>query len=131
MSIQLLNNERIPFDLYKSNVCHHVKNVGDMQFIADILQSDEIWELYQKGWYQESLYLLAMVDYLSRENHLPLCVEYESLRKCKLDEPVFSESVLWLYHLSGDEKYKKKAIEEAIPEFMRFNIVEGDIRNVC
>ena len=31
-----------------------------------------------------------------------------------------------------DSKYiKKDAIEKAIPEFMRFNIVESEIRNVC
>ena len=54
------------FDTFKSNVCHRVHDVGDLDFIIETLESDKIRKLYQRGWYPESLYLLAMVDYLSR-----------------------------------------------------------------
>ena len=48
------------------------------------LESDEIRRLYNKQWYPEALYLLAMVDYLSRENGVPLCTKYSDIRNCKL-----------------------------------------------
>ena len=32
--------------------------------MIDTLESDEIRRLYNKQWYPEALYLLAMVDYL-------------------------------------------------------------------
>ena len=56
---------RMDFELYKSAVCHQVKDMGDMPFIIKTLESNEIRELYQKKWYAECFYLLAMVDYLS------------------------------------------------------------------
>ena len=42
---------RASFETYKSSVCHKVKDMGDMGFIIDILESDEIRRLYQKRWY--------------------------------------------------------------------------------
>ena len=38
--------------------------------------------------------------------------------------------VLYLYKVSKNEKIKQKAIDECIPEFRRFNIIESEIRNV-
>ena len=35
------------------------------------------------------------------------------------------------YAATGDESIKEKAIANAIPEFMRFNIVESEVRDVC
>ena len=32
---------------------------------------------------------------------------------------------------TGDESIKEKALANAIPEFIRFNIVESEVRNVC
>ena len=75
------------FDAYKSSICHKVKDLGDIEFIIDTLESDKIRMLYQKQWYPESLYLLAMVDYLSRENDLPICAEYSDIRAARLREP--------------------------------------------
>jgi hypothetical protein len=59
---------RAEFETFKSAICHKVKDMGDMDFIIEILESEEIRRLFQKGWYPESLYLLAMADYLCREN---------------------------------------------------------------
>ena len=60
------------FEIYKSNICHLVKDKGDMDFIIDILKENQIRAYWERQWYRESFYLLAMVDYLSRENGLPL-----------------------------------------------------------
>lgn len=60
--------KRSSFEVFKSNVCHFVKDKGDIDFIIDTLTTDEIRTLYNRKWYAEAFYLLAMIDYLSREN---------------------------------------------------------------
>lgn len=67
------------FELYKSSVCHRVKEMGDIDFIIDTLEQDDIRMYYQRGWYRECLYLLAMLDYISRMNSVPVCTKYDDL----------------------------------------------------
>ncbi len=121
---------RSSFETFKSNVCHRVHDMGDMNFIIDTLESDKIRKLYQKRWYPESLYLLAMLDYLSRENNLPICTEYSDIRKTRLREPIFPASIIAMSAVSNSEYPKQNSFERSIPEFKRFNIVENEVRNV-
>ena len=122
---------RTGFETFKSNICHKVKDMGDFDFIIDTLETGRIQKLHQKRWYPESLYLLAMVDYLCRENGLPLCSEYNDMRKARLAEPVFPASIIAMSIVSKSEKPKVDSMSAAIPEFIRFNIVESEVRNVC
>lgn len=122
---------RCSFETFKSNTCHHVKDQGDLDFIIETLEEDEIRKLYNKHWYRESMYLLGMVDYLSRVNGLPMCTNYNDIRSQKLEKPLFSTGVVVSAAATGDESVKEEAIANAIPEFMRFNIVESEVRNVC
>ena len=69
----LIEEIRSSFEIFKSNTCHYVKDMGDLDFIETVLKSDEIQKLYNKRWYPEALYVLAMLDYLSRINEIPLC----------------------------------------------------------
>ena len=121
---------RQSFEAYKSNICHMVKDMGDMDFIIDTLESDKIRKLYQKAWYPESLYLLAMVDFLSRENDLPICNEYSDIRAVRLREPIYPSSVIAMSVFSRSDQPKNDSYVRAIPEFKRFNIVESEVRNV-
>ena len=121
---------RDTFDVFKSNICRQVKNMGDLDFIIHILKSGQIRKYFNQKWYPESLYLLAMLDYLSRENVLPLCQEYDDIRAHKLAKPLFPLSVVMADDITGSDKWKAESIRDAIPEFLRFNIVEGDIRNI-
>ena len=121
---------RCQFDVYKSNVCHMVKDMGDLDFIIHILETNEIRRLFHKRWYPECLYLLAMLDYLSRENDLPLCAEYDDIRARKLQKPIYPASVIVASHAAKSDHPRKKSWANAIPEFRRFNIVEGEVRNV-
>ena len=105
--------------------------MGDENFIIDILEKDEIRALYNKRWFPESLYLLAMLDYLSRENNIPLCTRYNDIRMQKLSKPLFSEGVLITSEVLKSDEPLKKAIQEAIPEFRRFNIIESEVRSVA
>ena len=122
---------RSGFETFKSNVCHRVHDMGDMDFIIDTLESDEVRKLHQRQWYPESLYLLAMVDYLSRENELPVCAEYGDIRKTRMREPIFPASIIAMCAVSKNDAPKQESLDRAIPEFKRFNIVESEVRNVC
>lgn len=121
---------RSDFETFKSNICHQVHDMGDMDFIIDMLENDKIREYYNRKWFPEALYLLAMVDYLSKENNLPLCSNYNDIRKATLQRILFPASVLTLSAALDSEKPKQDSLKKAIPEFLQFNIVESEIRNV-
>ena len=122
--------ERSSFEIFKCNICHLVKDKGELSFIRDMLCSDEISKLYERKWYAECLYLLAMIDYLSRKNDIPLYNGYDKLRTGKLDKVLYPAGIMAMYSLSGDESILIKSFDESIPEFKRFNIVENEIENV-
>ncbi len=122
--------ERCSFELYKSNVCHRVKAMGDIEFVVDVLESNQIRKYYERKWYPECFYLLAMLDYLSRENDIPTCTDYNHLRVQKLDRILYPASVIAASVAMNDQSIKEKAYREAIPEFVQFNIVESEVRDV-
>lgn len=122
---------RPSFDLFKSSICHKVKDLGDLDFIKITITSNRIDIYFEKGWYPESLYLLSMLDYLSRENDIPLYTKYNDLRHKKLDEPIFPSSILVKAAVMNDDSIKDEAIKNSIPEFIRHNIVECEIRDVA
>ena len=122
--------KRSSFENFKSTVCHRVKEMGDIDFIIDTLERQDIRTYYDRKWYPESLYLLAMLDYLSRENDVPLCADYDDLRRCKLEKPVYPVSILALSAAAGNDDAIECSTQEAIPEFLRFNIIESEVRNV-
>ena len=121
---------RSAFETFKSNTCHHVKDMGDVDFMIQVLESDEIRTLYNRKWYPEALYLLAMLDFLSRENGIPICSRYDDIRRRRLSKPIFLAGVLMTSEVLKSEEPLRKAEREAIPEFRRFNIIENEVRNV-
>lgn len=122
--------KRNDFELFKSNVCHQVKELGDINFIISTLENNDIRKLYEKEWYPESLYLLAMLDYISRINDVSICTDYDDIRQCKLKKIIYPSSVLVSYMVSSNESIKKQAYNDSIPEFTRFNIIESEVRNI-
>ena len=122
--------ERPSFDIFKSNTCHRLKTMGDIEFLLKVLEEDEILFYYNKKWYPECLYMLAMVDYLSRIHNVPLCSKYDELRKMKLEKTAFPSSIIVAALVSKNDTIKEEAIKASIPEFIQFNIVEKDIRDV-
>lgn len=123
--------EEIDFELYKSDVCQMVKRMGQIDFIIKVLENNQIRKYYEKNWHKEALYLLATVDYLSRLNNIPLCSDYDDLRNKRFKKPIYPRSVIFEANINKSETPKRKAIKNAIPEFMNFNIVEGDIFDVA
>ena len=123
--------QRLAFEQFKSNTCHRVKDMGDIPFIIRLLESNQIRKFYEKKWYPEALYLLAMLDYLSRENDVPLCKNYNDIRTTKLQQPVYPSSIVVMCEVMNSDAPKEECWQKAIPEFLRFNIVECDVRNIC
>lgn len=121
---------RPSFELFKSNICHRLKELGDIDFLIEILSGSQIEDYFKKEWYPESLYLLAMVDYLSRINNIPLCDKYSSFREAKLKFVLYPSGILIMSAALKDPGIRRDAFEQSIPEFKRFNIVESEIRNV-
>ena len=135
VSIEALLREsleyRPAFETFKSNICHYVKDMGDIEFLIDVIKSDLIYYYIDKKWYLEALYLLGMVDYLCRENNIPLPENYEKLRSLKLSSPIYPTGIVILCSVLKSDEPKEKSLKEAIPEFLRHNIVESEVRNVA
>jgi transcriptional regulator with XRE-family HTH domain len=124
------NQTQVPFDIFKSSICHEVKEKGDIDFIIKTLESNQIRMYWRTKAYFEAFYLLGMVDYLSNENDIPICTDYDDIRNQKLPMPIYPESILVESTIMNDQSIKEKAFDHAIPEFKRFNIIENEVRNV-
>ena len=120
---------RIDFEIFKSNICHLVKK-DEIDFIINMLKKDEVNKYWNKKWYPEAFYTLAMLDYLSRINDIPLCEKYNQIRMQSLSRPVYPKDVLLADKLDSKSYAKEKSLRDAIPEFVRFNIIESEIRDV-
>lgn len=121
---------RLDFEIFKSNVCHRVKDTNEFDFIIETLQSNDIEKYWKMKWYPETFYLLAMVDYLSRINDIPLCTKYDDIRPQSLKRTIYPRDVIMAAKLHPSLDIREKCRQESIPEFARFNIIESEIRNV-
>lgn len=126
---QILVSSKKEFELFKSEICHQVKKLGNIQFLISTIKSDDIEKLWNDEKYAESLYLLSMVDYLSRLEDIPLCNKYRMYRVKRIDPPIYPASeelycsIMDLPLNANSEKY--------IPEFASHGIMEGDVFDVC
>jgi len=119
------------FERYKSNICHVLKEKGDLDFIFSIIENGDIHALWSTQKYPECFYLLAMVDYLSRINDIPLCSDFNEIRRHKMKHPVYPIGITIQDAVAGTNTARMKSLAEAIPEFKEFNIIECEVRDVC
>ena len=121
------DNQDDSFDLFKSNVCHRVKKDGQLDFIKNILTSNVIEYYWEREEYAKAFYLLAMFDYLSKRNHIPLYNKYNKYRTKKLANKIYPSSMVLrsiIHNVDIDT-----LVQNPIEEFLKYNIVEGDIFN--
>ena len=123
--------KRCDFELFKSHICHRLKREGDFDFILNVVQSPDIREHFDRGWTAESLYLLAMLDYISRLNGIPLCSDFNDLRELSMKNIIYPDGLLLLSKVTNNPDLLKEAYDNCIPEFKRANIVENNIRDVA
>ncbi|MFA6624548.1 MAG: helix-turn-helix transcriptional regulator [Bacilli bacterium] len=126
-----IKTERVDFDLFRSNVCHRLKQIGDKEMMLSLLREDKISLYYEKGFYLESFYLLALLDYLSAKHSVSLCKKYSVLRTKKLKNRIYPASIYAISEVAKTDQAKKEALKNAIPEFKRFNIIENDLYDVA
>ena len=119
------------YTTYTSELCHLLKSKGDMFFLQNILKYVDIDKLWKEGKKKHTLYTVAMIDFVSKENECTLKPELEKYRSFKMDVLSFPEGVETLIRITGNTLLMEHCLREAIPEFLRYNIVETDIRNVC
>ena len=77
------------FDLFRSEQCHLVNRMGEIEYVIELLEKKKIdyyWKLDMKV---ESFYLLAMLDYLSKRKEITKCHEYVEISKYKMKKIVF------------------------------------------
>lgn len=116
------------FEVFKGNVYIRIQEHGQIDFIRRMLVSNVIEEYWDDQNTLCAIYLLAMVDYLSKLNGIPIYSKYDHIRKYKFEDRIYPLSIIVSAKL--DNKSKDEYIEDAIPEFLKYNIVEGDIFNI-
>lgn len=114
------------FEIFKGNVGHRLKYLGNEGFINEVLEKDLINEYWELKDCLASVYLISMVDYLCRIGNRPRIDGYDDIRKFKMDFTVYPYSFNFM-----TEDLIRNALKEAIPEFWEHNIIEGDVFNVC
>ena len=122
--------ERTSFETFKSQVRHEVKLLGDVGFINETIRTDVIMRYWHWEWFYEAFYLLAMLDYLCRLNNIAKSPKYDDIREYRLPETVYPMDLTLAARISKDLDIRNEAVRESIPEFIKYNIVEKDIRDV-
>jgi transcriptional regulator with XRE-family HTH domain len=117
------------YDALRSEICHQLKDQGDMEFLDQLLSSDQVEKLYKRRLYFHCFYLVGLCDYLCRIHQLPLPKEYEEIRSHKLRKSAVPLSLEMLEKIDPKNPEILRAKTAAIPEFARFNILEGNVRD--
>lgn len=122
--------DRTSFETFKSQVRHEVKHMGDIDFINETIDTDMISRYWKWEWFYEAFYLLAMLDYLCRINNIGISRKYDNIREYSLPETVYPMDINLAARIDKDLDIRATAVKESIPEFMKYNIVEKEIRDV-
>lgn len=116
INIDDLVYEKEDFQTFRNNLHHELKNQGELNTLLNILENRKIDYYLMHEDILKAMYLLSLLDYLSKENQLPLCQEYSELRKQTLKEPYYV----------GNQLQERKSVKY-IQEFVTHNIYEGDL----
>lgn len=116
------------FDLFKSNICHELKELQYKRFLQKHLLSNSVEKYFSENKKAEALYLLSMIDYLCASNNLPVPQEYSQIRRCKLKRMFVPKSVYLL--LKSRSITISQLCRESIGTFLKHNILEADINRI-
>jgi transcriptional regulator with XRE-family HTH domain len=117
---------RHDFESFKSTLRHQLHELGDLPFLELSITENWVDTYAKRQWFVEALYTLALIDYLCRIHGLPTVKDYEELRTMRCARPIYPSSLMVL---SVSER--RKALEDSIPEFKRFNLVEKEVDHVA
>jgi len=117
------------YDALRSEICHQLKDQGDLEFLQQLFNSDQVEKLYRRRLYFHCFYLVGLADYLCRIHQLPLASEYQEIRSHRLRKTAVPLSLEMLQKVDPNNPEFLHAQKAAIPEFSRFNILEGNVRD--
>ena len=80
------------FEIFKSNTCHAVKEMGNKEFINEIVSKEYIEDYWDNKNRLCACYLLAMIDYLCILENLPLIEKFDCIRGYRLPKLVYPYS---------------------------------------
>lgn len=128
-------NENLSYDTFRSELCHMYHFDGDYEFIKKVLKTNLVMYLWEKKEFAKSLYVLAVIDYISWKNDVPFFEEYEWMRKCKLKNELYPSAIVMLDKIEQSNKNRNRALEECKDDecgmfFFRHNIIERSIEDV-
>lgn len=83
--------------------------------------------LLEYGKKLEAMYLTALIDYISRENDIPLCDLFDEIRSFKLTDPYYSAGIITYAECFSKSPNDCIDCNKIPSEFKRINIMEDDI----
>lgn len=128
--LKLTTVELIDFRYFRNNLLHDLKRTDPSVFVNRLISRKEIDFCVKNNGLDRALYLLALIDYLCRQYQIEINPNrYSTLRKEKLDKPLFPGSEL--VHFDTIEDAERQLGITVLPEFRAFNIIEEDVWNVA
>lgn len=104
------------FQTFRNDLHHRLRSAGETGLLLEILEQRVIDYYEQQEDMLKALYLLCLIDYISKKHGIPLCGEYSSLRRKKLETP---------YHVGDMVSWRDDS--HCIDEFVLHNIYEGEL----
>ena len=97
-------NIQSDFEIFRSNVKQAININDPYTFIKYVQNKNSIKKLYDDDYYFEAFYLLATIDYLSRIYNIPILIEYNDLRKYKLQDRLYPASVINMANVNRENE---------------------------
>lgn len=116
MAYKHIPDRKEDFQTFRNDLHHRLRSVGDIGLLLEILEQRVIDYYMRQDDMLKAMYLLCLIDYISRAHDIPFCMEYSELRQKKLAVPYYVGDLLPWKDYSG-----------CIDEFVRHNIYEGDL----
>ena len=118
------------FDEFKMRVSECIDVYGENAFFDALIEEDTITEFYAQNRNKECLYLLAALDYFCRVRQRAKVIKYADFSRMRLKQTLWPENLRLLNATLKYWNLMQKIKSNAVPEFLKYNIVEGDILNV-
>lgn len=130
MRLRLITYGDLSWDVFRSEMFHHLKWNTIPSFLSNIEANDVIGILWDRKKYAEAFYVLALYDYYSANTRQ--CKpdpRYTYIREQRLQNTMFPLEVLMLDTIRGSDSEKEKMLalcknNEMSRCFLHYNIAE-------
>ena len=121
--------EDFSWEPFRSEVSHYIRYSTKGVFVRDVVRYNTIPILWEKHEYAKALYLLALLDFISKEKGISLVPEYDEYRVRSMGNTMFPSGIIMLDLASKTDTEKNKMLElckknELSKEFLKYNIAE-------